>query len=273
MNTTTAERYSLGHTPQEYERLRAQARGWEAATDRLFDRIGVAEGARCLDAGCGPGETMLLLARRVGPTGRVVGLDIDPALGDLTRTMLSEAGHGQCTVQTHDLSADEPVPGGPYDLVYARLLLFHLPERVAVLRRLWEAVAPGGHLVVQEYDVGPVCVRPSLDSVEEITRVIIESFTAAGADPRIGAGLPDLLARAGIDAPDGTDVVGRLETLERSRIMVEQTYRSLLPVALAHGVTTEEAATDTLAALDRDVAAHPERPLLWPLLLGVWKSR
>ena len=53
-------------------------------------------------------------------------------------------------------------PGAPFDLVYARLLLFHLPQRVAVLRRLWEAVAPGGHLLVQDYDLRGVSALPAL---------------------------------------------------------------------------------------------------------------
>ena len=58
--TTTMERdpYVLGRTAHEYERLRAQARAWSRATSSLLDDIGLAPGARCLDAGCGPGETM-----------------------------------------------------------------------------------------------------------------------------------------------------------------------------------------------------------------------
>ena len=54
--------YALERTPREYERLRAQARIWEPATVRLLDRIALGAGASCLDAGCGPGETMRLLA-------------------------------------------------------------------------------------------------------------------------------------------------------------------------------------------------------------------
>src|SRR5579872_553261 len=85
MSTTETERpqavYALGHTPEEYERLRMQARIWQAATGRLLDQIGLAPGARCLDAGCGPGETMRLMAERVGPGGRVLGIDADASLG------------------------------------------------------------------------------------------------------------------------------------------------------------------------------------------------
>ena len=80
--------YALGRTPREYQRLRTQARIWESATERLLDQIDVAPGARCLDAGCGPGETMRLLARRVGPDGAVTGIDVDSVLGALVEATL-----------------------------------------------------------------------------------------------------------------------------------------------------------------------------------------
>jgi ubiquinone/menaquinone biosynthesis C-methylase UbiE len=86
---------ALGHTPEQYERLRTQARVWDAATGRLLDEVGLGPGASCLDAGCGPGETMRAMAERVGPAGRVLGLDADPVIGAMTQAMLHEAGHRQ----------------------------------------------------------------------------------------------------------------------------------------------------------------------------------
>jgi SAM-dependent methyltransferase len=266
-------RYALGHTAQEYERLRAQARVWEAATGRLLDQVGLAPGATCLDAGCGPGETMRLMAHRVGPTGRVTGIDIDAELGAAAQAMLHDEGHRHCRVDPHDLTTDEPLPGGPYDLVFARLLLFHLPPRVEVLRRLWNAVAPGGHLVLQDYDLRPAGTVPALDSAETATQVVIEAFTAMGCDVRVGATLPALMAAAAIGAPDGTDVAGRLEPFGDGRRMLESVYRSLLPAALAHKITTEVDAAATLAALDRDAAHHAAVPMLWPLMIGAWKRK
>jgi SAM-dependent methyltransferase len=265
--------YALGRSPDEHERLRLQARTWEPATGRIFDQIGLAPGASCVDAGCGPGETMRLMAERVGPGGRVLGLDVDDALGAAAIERLYGLGHRQCGFTRHDLTDDGPIPGAPFDLVYARLLLFHLPERVTVLERLWDAVAAGGHLVIQDYDVRTTTVVPGLASVDEIRRVFSAAFGAVGADIHAGTRLPELFAQAGLGEPDGTDVAGRLDTLAGGRELMERVFRSVLPTALAHDITSDAEAATTLAAFDRDIALYPERPFLWPLMIGAWKRK
>ena len=265
--------YALGRTAPEYERLRAQARAWEPATGRLLDQVGLGAGASCLDAGCGPGEVMRLMAERVGPQGRVLGADVDAPLGAAALAALHAAGHRQCDFAAHDLTAGEPVPGGPFDVVYARLLLFHLPRPAAVLARLWDAVGPGGHLVLQDYDLRSASVLPGLDSAAEMLRVIAGAFAAVGCDMQAGARLPQLFAEAGVGPPDGTDVAGRMEPLAVGRTYLERTFRSVLPGGVAHGVTTEADAAAALAAFDEDCARFPDRPVLWPLLIGAWKRK
>ena len=271
--TESTAYYALRRTPEEYDRLRAQARVWEDATGRLFDRVGLAAGARCLDAGCGPGETMRLMALRVGPAGRVTGIDADAPLAAQAERTLQDAGHRQCRVIAHDLTAYESVPGGPYDLVFARLLLFHLPERVAVLRRLWQAVAPGGHLLVQDYDLETVGVLPPSAALDEAGRLIFDTFGAMGCDVRAGATLPTLFAQAGVGEPDGTDVAGRLEPYGTGRHMVSSVVRSLLPATLARGVATAAQVEAALADLEADATRHPDRPMTWPLMMGAWKRK
>jgi ubiquinone/menaquinone biosynthesis C-methylase UbiE len=265
--------YALGRTPEEYERLRGQARVWEAATGRLLDQADLTAGASCLDAGCGPGETMRVMAQRTGPAGRVLGIDVDAELGAAALAMLHGAGHRNCRFLAHDLAADGPIPGAPFDVVYARLLLFHLPQRVAVLARLWDAVAPGGRLIMQDYDIRSVGVLPALDSVDELVRVLLGAFTAAGCDVYAGARLAQLFAQAGIGSPDGTDVAGRIEPLATGRALLEHSFRSVLPTALAYGITTGTDAAAALAAIDRDAIRFADRPVLWPLLIGAWKRK
>ena len=269
----TTDSYALARSPQEYERLRIQSRAWEAATSRLLDQVALTTGARCLDAGCGPGETMRLMAQRVGPEGRVTGIDVDAPLGAQAEAMLHDAGHSQCGFAALDLSAEHPIPGAPCDLVYARLLIIHLSDRVAALRRLWDAVAPGGHLLIQDYDLRSLAVLPGLDSVDELIRVVVAGLSAAGCDVHTGTRLPELFAQAGIGIPDGTDVSGRLEPLAQAQRVMTSAYASVLPAAIAHGVTTEPRATDTLSRVARDVERFPDRSALWPLLVGAWKCK
>jgi ubiquinone/menaquinone biosynthesis C-methylase UbiE len=277
MSTIEARRgndaYALARTPQEYERLRVQSRAWEAATGRLLDQVGLAAGASCLDAGCGPGETMRLMAQRVGPSGRVTGIDVDSALGTQAEAMLHDAGHRQCRFTALDLTAKGPIPDGPFDLVYARLLIIHLPDQVGGLRRLWDAVAPGGHLLIQDYDMRSLAILPALNSIDELIRVVVAGLSAAGCDVHTGMRLPELFAQAGIGEPDGTDVSGRLEPLAEAQRVMTAAYRSILPTAIAHGITTEQHAAATLSQIARDANRFPDRPTLWPLLIGAWKRK
>jgi len=259
--------YSLARESAEYERLRAQALVWETATARLLDRIALPAGARCLDVGCGPGETMRLLAQRVGRTGRVTGLDSDPAVAALARAELP----ANCEIHVRDVTREGI--DGEYDLVFARLLLFHLPERVEVVRRLWDAVARHGHLVIQDYDLVSACSVPPASGVDEVAALVIESFTAAGCDVRAGLRLPTFLKEAGVGTADGTDVSGLLLPLSRGAQMLGHVLRSLLPSAIGNGVTTRDKAEAALARLAEDAAADPDRPLLWPLMAGIWKTK
>ena len=267
------EQYVLGRSPEEYERLRAQARVWEAATGRLLDRVGLARGARCLDAGCGPGETMRLMAQRVGPAGRVCGVDVDADLGRQAESMLHAAGHRQCTFEAADLEVGTAITGAPFDLVYARLLLFHVGDPAAVLAHLWKAVAPGGVLVVHDYDLRTADVLPALPAIEEWRRIVLAAFSGAWRDIHTGHRLPLLFADAGLGVPDGTDVAGRLEPFSAAGGMFAAVFHSLLPAAESLGLTTAEDAARWHDDFARDMREHGDHAALWPLLIGAWKRR
>jgi ubiquinone/menaquinone biosynthesis C-methylase UbiE len=257
----------------EFDRVRTQARAWEAATGRLLDQVELAPGARCLDCACGPGETMRLMAQRVGPAGEVIGIDVDAEFGLRAVEMLHGAGHRQCSVAVVDLTADDEIPGAPFDLVYARLLLTRLIDPVDVIRRLWEAVANGGHLVIQDYDTRTIDVVPPLEAIAELQRLLRTTVRAGDGRLRLGHQLPLMLAEAGIGAPDGTDVAGLLTPLAQLGPQLTDIYRGVLPVAVSLGISTQARADRWLSQLDRDIAEHPNHAALWPLLIGVWKGK
>jgi ubiquinone/menaquinone biosynthesis C-methylase UbiE len=271
--TKRADDYLLGRTAAEYERLRDQARMWEPETERLLDRVGLGLGAHCVDVGCGPGETMRLMAERVGPSGRVTGIDVDVSLATQAIAGLHAAGHRQCRFAPVDIQTGAQVPGAPFDLVFARLLLLHVDDPVAVLRRLWRLVAPGGHLIVQDYDLLTGEVVPELNVIEEFRQVAIGTFRHAGRDIRLGLNLPTLHLDAGIGPPDGMDAGARIGPLPALAPMYEAVYRSVLPSALAFGLTTREQSDRWFAAFADDVAGADGHAALWPLMIGTWKRK
>jgi SAM-dependent methyltransferase len=172
-----------------------------------------------------------------------------------------------------DLESGDPVPGEPFDLVYARLFLFHVHDPVAAVRRLWDAVAPGGYLVLHDYDLRTIDVSPGLESFEEWRRIVVAAFTEAGRDIHIGQRLPLLLQEAGLGTADGTDVAGRLETVGSGGWIFAEVYRSILPLAIRLGLTTRAGYDEWFREFARDTVEHPDYALLWPLLIGAWKRK
>jgi SAM-dependent methyltransferase len=112
----------------------------EPTTARLAG-LGDLTGSRCLELGAGGGSIARWMVDQVGPTGRVLATDLNP------RHIATDEGYA---VLRHNL-ATEPVPEGPWDVIHARLVLMHIPERREILPRLAAALAPGGALVVEDF--------------------------------------------------------------------------------------------------------------------------
>jgi hypothetical protein len=95
----------------------------------------------------------------------------------------------------------------------------------------------------------------------------------AGTDLNLGLRLPALHAQAGIGVRDGTDVAGQLGPLAAAAGKWESLFRSIVPSALALGVSTREHSEHWLAEFVRDTAAGGVHMSLWPLLIGTWKRK
>src|SRR4051794_35462200 len=113
----------MGRTSEEYQRLRAQAKLWEAPTRAVLQRIGLRAGMQTLEIGCGPGEVMRLAGEMVGPGGSVTGVDLDDKLGNEALGILRTTGTSKFNFIHGDVEKLTHVPGRPFDLVYARFVL------------------------------------------------------------------------------------------------------------------------------------------------------
>lgn len=169
----------------------------EGALDPLtlghLREAGVTPGMDCLEIGAGAGSVSYALLRLVTPGGTVTATDIKPG---------RIAPAPGLTVLDHDVVTD-PLPEEAYDLVVARLVLQHLPERQAVLARLVRALRPGGLLQVDEFDAGhePCLLAPSPEDArlyERFTTARTDLMRAAGGDPTWGRRAPAALREAGL---------------------------------------------------------------------------
>ncbi|MEU8238214.1 methyltransferase domain-containing protein [Actinoplanes missouriensis] len=152
-------------------------------------------GRRCLEAGAGGGSVARRLVTLTGPSGRVLATDLNP------RHLPHDQGY---EVSRHDLTAD-PVPDPPWDLIHARLVLAHIPEREQILARLAEALAPGGVLLIEEWlSAYPHLVLSAPDAaaaelVERYHRTVVERLLPAnGADPAWAARVHAAMIGAGL---------------------------------------------------------------------------
>jgi ubiquinone/menaquinone biosynthesis C-methylase UbiE len=263
--------YIMGGTSEEYARLKRQAQVWEPTTKSVLERAGIASGMRCLDAGSGPGEVMRLMAQYTGPTGMVVGIDTDANIGAEAIAALNSAGLRQCRFLNADLLRIERIDEAPFDLVFARLLLFHMKNPADALRRLYGWLKPGGRIVIQDYDTKAIDAEPAHEVFAEFKTVWSGVCQKAALDERVGLRLPQLFVEAGIGRPDGTDVAGVLLPMNTSCYMLTAVYRSVLPLAFKFGLTTKERSDWFCEQIGGPALA--DCYVRWPLLISAWKQK
>lgn len=150
----------------------------------------------CLDAGCGGGDVSRELARRVGPNGRVLGIDLDAVGLAIAAEEAAEQNLG--TVEFRELDIRDLEEDARFDVVYARFLLSHLADPRAALARLVGALRPGGVIALEDVDFSGHFCSPDCPAFREYVRLYGEVVRAKGADPDIGPRLPLLLREAGL---------------------------------------------------------------------------
>jgi arsenite methyltransferase len=150
----------------------------------------VAPGARVLDHACGAGMDLLLAARRVGPKGRAVGVDMTPAMVESAREAARQAGLSD-RVEVHRGFYEElPVADGSVDLVISNGVINLAPDKAAVLDEIYRVLKPGGELYLAD-----VVVQREL-TLE--ARANPELWAACIAGALVESELPVLAAERGL---------------------------------------------------------------------------
>lgn len=171
---------------------------YHPALDRLFKPLELEPGMRLLDVGCGPGHTTIEMARRVGPAGRVVGVDIN---ADFVATATGRARRENLDNVKFVQAAFPPLPfpDCAFERVLCKNVLEYVDSAADTMGEIERVTAPGGIAVVidSDWDMLALEVAPSAQALSD--RMIAAARSIAVKEPRIGRRLYGLMRRAGLD--------------------------------------------------------------------------
>jgi len=202
--SATADSYAAafagGTTDAERRRLDLQAEMYGRLSDWTLDALGLAPGQRVADLGCGTGAFLLLMAERVGPTGRVIGVDRDARLLAAAREQVAPYPW----VELVDADALTFAPDRPFDAVHCRLVLLHQPTPQEFVAHMVTLTRPGGRLAAQDFDAdGPtgaptVLCYPPFPALERLGTAYLIASLRRGSDSQAGRKGLDRFRQAGL---------------------------------------------------------------------------
>lgn len=160
-------------------------------------------GDRALDLACGDGVYAAWMAERVGPSGRVIGVDIAPAYLRVAEQHVRDSGmEGIVGFELGD-AENLPFADDEFDLVWCAHSLYSLSDPVAVLREMRRVVRPGGMVAVLENDTLHYMLLPWPAELELAVRqaqlAALEEQTSQTGRFYIGRNLCSTFEMAGLE--------------------------------------------------------------------------
>jgi len=238
--------YVLGHSDQELERLRLQAKLVDPITRQFLIEAGIAPGMRVLDIGSGTGDVAFLAAQLVGPAGQVVGVDRSATALARARTRAAAQSLGNVTFVESELSA--MAFDRPFDAAIGRYVLCFQPDAAALVRRITGLLRPGGIVLFHEPDRGQMRSFPPAPTYDRAFRWVGEVYRWSGADVEIGIKLYSVFRAAGLPGPTMRmhAVIGGANALDEVHLDADQAVVLAADIERLGIATAAELGADTL---------------------------
>jgi SAM-dependent methyltransferase len=155
----------LGYDAADLDWLPASAVESFAGTGNPFSLGRLKGGETVLDIGCGAGLDTLLAARQVGPTGRVIAVDMTEPMLDKTRAGAASLGLGNVDVR-HGFAEKLPVEGESIDVVISNGVINLCPDKVAVMKEVYRVLKPGGRFQIADIVVHKEVPQDAKDDID-----------------------------------------------------------------------------------------------------------
>jgi trans-aconitate 2-methyltransferase len=233
-------------------RLAVLAAALAPTTERHLDRAGPLSGCSVIDVGCGGGDVTFALARRVGPDGHVLGIDLDLEKLALARAKAQAEGIAQATFEAVDVTQTWPIRN--VDLVYARFILTHLAAPEALLAQAAAALRPGGMILVEDIDMAGRFSYPECPSVTACADLYMALSRRRGGNPIIGRSLDLVLEKAGFMDVQ-TTVVQPFSRQGGAKDVAMLTFSAIADELEAEGL----ASADEIARISRELKEFNQR--------------
>ena len=177
--------------------------GLLSAKSAMLSQLRLERACKALDVGCGLGDDVIEMARRLPPGGNATGIDTSHAMIGRARHRAAETGADVC-FEAGD-AASLPFADASFDACRAERVLIHVPGPQHVIAEMTRVTRAGGRIAALEPDVGDVLVdHPDQDT----TGMIVRTFASdAVTHARIGRQLPRMFRRAGLDHVSVTPVM------------------------------------------------------------------
>jgi SAM-dependent methyltransferase len=192
-----ADPYLLGYRQSEQERLERQADELAHESAWLFDQIGVSQGWRVVEIGCGPRGCLGLLSERVGSAGRVVGVERSAEQAATASDFAAASRWTNVEVLCAD-GRSTGLPSGAFDLATARLVLVNVPQPEEIVAEMVRLVRPGGIVACHEPDASTQRIDPPHPAQDMILELLASYGAKQGIDRSIGLRVPRMLREAGV---------------------------------------------------------------------------
>jgi ubiquinone/menaquinone biosynthesis C-methylase UbiE len=195
-----SEGYILGNRDSEIARLEMQANLFEPLTKQTLLNAGLKTGMSCIDIGCGSGSVTRLMAKIVGESGRVVGVDIDDRYLEYCNRSISSRQNVEFIHD--DICKSHLGSKEKFDIVYSRFTFHHLPDRKEAVRSMKRLTKKHGIVMIQDLDHAPgswLCY-PENKVFNTLRKLYVALLRRGGGDPLSGRKLYKLLVDESFEA-------------------------------------------------------------------------